>query len=368
MRTVLGLVFEGFQSSGIFGPLDVFNVLNTLWKQQGNHEPLYQCQLVARECGPVTTSNGTQVLADVSLRDIEQQTSQGTLPDVVLIPGIHHTGLEDLIQKLTRLGPEMRWLQSLHQQGVVISANCSGVFLLAEAGLIKDGEATTAWWLSTLFQQRYPSIQLDTQRQIIQQRRLYCTGAMSANISAMLQIAESHTGRQLVIDCARTMLIDANQDHMAPYLFLQSQSDHQDTLILSVESWMQRHISQPLDLKTLATAHHVSERTLSRRFQAAHQISPGQYLQQLRIRHASLLLQNTNLSLERVGERAGYGSASTFRRLFKQATGQTPKAYRQLRQTPDSSSGAPVDPPDALSPAADNAGTASASSQSPSSD
>ncbi|MBM97352.1 MAG: AraC family transcriptional regulator [Oceanospirillaceae bacterium] len=335
MRTILALVFEGFQSSGVFGPLDVFNVLNTLWKQQGNDEPLYQCQLVAQESGAVTASNGTRVLADISLRQVEQQAAQGTLPDVILVPGIHHTGLDDLIQKLTHLKPHRQLLKTLHQKGVVLSANCSGVFLLAEAGLLDNGEATTAWWLNTLFQQRYPAITLNPHNQIIRRDNLYCTGAMSANISAMLQIAESHTGRQLVIDCARTMLIDANQDHMAPYLFLQSQSDHQDTLILSVESWMQRHISQPLDLKTLAAAHHVSERTLSRRFQAAHQISPGQYLQQLRVRHASLLLETTNLSLERVAERTGYGSTSTFRRLFKQATGHAPRAYRQLKQNQD---------------------------------
>ncbi len=324
MYQIAGLVFEGFQLSGISGPFDVFNVINTLWKQQGNDQQLYQCQLVARQPGKVTASNGTTVVVEQSLSD----TRHDNAFDVIVVPGIHHISTNDLTHKLLALDAETQWLAQHHRHHVTISANCSGVFLLAEAGILGTGPTTTAWWLNSLFERRYPEINLDAHTQITQQQNVFSTGAMTANISAMLQIAETQIGRQLVIDCARTMLIDANQDHASPYLFMQSQSVHQDTVVLAVESWMQRHISQPLNLKALAALHHVSERTLSRRFQAAHHLSPREYQQQLRIRHTRILLETTDLSMDQLAERIGYNNASSLRRLFQKSVGMSPRDYR----------------------------------------
>lgn len=92
---------------------------------------------------------------------------------------------------------------------------------------------------------------------------------------------------------------------------------------------MQRHINQPFDLSELAALHCVSERTLSRRFKKAQGISPHDYLQRLRLEHTRLLLETTNLTVEQLVERVGYSNASSLRRLFANAMGMSPRAYRQ---------------------------------------
>lgn len=322
MHQVLGLLFDGCQLSGVTSPFDVFNVINTLWQQQNSDDKtLYQCHIVTVDGAPIRASNGMTVHADFALTD-------APTADIILIPGIHHHNTRNLTDKLNQLQKEKHWLLQRGQENTVIAANCSGTFLLAETGLLDNQSATTAWWLTELFSRRYPHIDCQTRTLITQSDRLYCTGAMSANLGTMLRIAEQQVGKQLVQDCAKTMLIDLHQEPLSPYLFLHENTQHQDHLVLEIESWMQRHLSQPLDLSDLAKRHAVSVRTLNRRFQQANNVSPSEYLQTLRLKQAQLLLKTTQLTMDQISERVGYSNQSSLRRLFQNALGVSPKAYR----------------------------------------
>jgi len=87
MYQVVALVFDGFQSSGVMSPFDVFNVTNTLWAQQnGQAEPLYACSLASQDGGMVTASNGVTMRVDYSFADVPKT-------DLVIVPGIHHTNI-----------------------------------------------------------------------------------------------------------------------------------------------------------------------------------------------------------------------------------------------------------------------------------
>ncbi|MBL4615806.1 MAG: helix-turn-helix domain-containing protein [Magnetovibrio sp.] len=322
MYHVLGLAFEGCQASGLASPFDVFNVVNTLWKQGYDGDAPYRCSIVSRSDAPIKTSNGTRILADYTLDNAPDA-------DLVIVPGIHHDDSQTLLNKLHRLDRETHWLRQRFHSETLIAANCSGVFLLAQTGALDCHDATTAWWLGGTFQKRYPQVNLKTDQVLAQNPTTYCTGSMTANLGVMLQIAERQVGRQLAQACARAMLIDASQDTGSPYVFLQDQSGHQDGMVLAVESWVQRYISQPLDMPALAAHHSVSVRTLTRRFKKANGVNLSEYLQNLRLEYTKQLLETTNLSIERVVERVGYGSPSALRRLFQKKLGLSPRAYRQ---------------------------------------
>ncbi|MEH6625548.1 MAG: helix-turn-helix domain-containing protein [Motiliproteus sp.] len=326
MYQILGLAFDGCQASGLASPFDVFNVTNTIWKQQrGDDSELYRCSLVSRTGELVRCSNGTRMLVDYSLEDAPKA-------DLIIIPGIHHYDGRTLIKKLNSLDRECYWLQQQIQQGVAVSANCSGVFMLAETGALVTQHATTAWWLGGLFQKRYPAVQFQAEQLLVKNSNSYCTGSMTANLGVMLQIIEQQVGRQLAQSCARTMLLDASQTYASPYLFMQEQTDHQDGLVLAVESWLQRNMTQKLDMDELASLHSVSTRTLSRRFKKANGMNLSDYLQDLRLQHTKLLLENTSLSIEQVVARVGYSSQSSLRRLFQKQLGLSPREYRQQNQ------------------------------------
>lgn len=327
MYQILGLVYDNFQASGIATTFDVFNVVNTLWQQRGAKEPLYQCRLVSRDGQPVTASNGMRIAVDGALADVAEMPEA----DLIFVPGVHHVDGTQLLERVAALKPEIQWLDAQYAAGRQIAVNCSAVFLLAETGRLSGQSATTPWWLGSLFAGRYPDVTLPPDTLQVEHAQGYITGAMSANLSVMLQVVERQVGRQLAMACAKTMLIDAQQRFASPYVFLQEQTEHQDALVLAVESWMQRHINQPLDLASLAALHCVSERTLTRRFSKALGVSPSVYLQTLRLEHTKLLLETTQLNIEQIVERVGYTNASSLRRLFRKALGMSPREYRAMK-------------------------------------
>ena len=325
MYQVLGLAFDGCQASGLTAPFDVFNVVNSIWRHQREEDSdLYHCSLVTATGEPLNCSNGMQMRADFSLDNAPK-------PDLILIPGIPHLNSHSLLNNLKQLGREKHWLQQQIDQGVTIAANCSGVFLLAETGALNNRSAATSWWLGGLFSKRYPDAVLNKDSLLVEDGRYYSTGSMSANIGVMLKIVEQQVGRQLAQSAAKTMLIDASQSFASPYLFMQEQSEHQDSLVLAVESQLQRDIAQKINVEELAAMHSVSVRTLSRRFKQANGIGLSDYLQRLRLEQTKLLLETTSLSIEQIVDRIGYSSQSSLRRLFQKELGMSPREYRAAK-------------------------------------
>lgn len=73
----------------------------------------------------------------------------------------------------------------------------------------------------------------------------------------------------------------------------------------------------------------MSPRSFARRFRAETGTTPLQWLLTARIRHAQMLLEATNWSIERIATEAGFDSAVTFRQRFRQVAGVTPSHWRR---------------------------------------
>src|SRR4051794_25533415 len=86
-----------------------------------------------------------------------------------LVPAIGYKMPEPLLEALAR--PDMkdaaRILQTWADRGATVAAACIGTFVLAETGLLDGQDATTTWWLASLFRQRYPKIRLDESRMVV---------------------------------------------------------------------------------------------------------------------------------------------------------------------------------------------------------
>jgi transcriptional regulator GlxA family with amidase domain len=79
----------------------------------------------------------------------------------------------------------------------------------------------------------------------------------------------------------------------------------------------------------LANGLNVTARTLARRFKKATGETPLTFLQNARVERARRLLETTNVNFEQIAHRVGYDDAGSFRRLFAQATGLSPRDYRE---------------------------------------
>lgn len=247
--------------------------------------------------------------------------------DLVLLPA---TG-SDIDATLAGNAALLDWLaqRPLSQQ---LASLCSSAFLLAAAGVLDGGQATTHWALVPAFRQRFAHIALNQQALFSEYQNRFCSAGAQAGLDLCLQLIRLHAGDGLAQQVAQTLLVDlyrGQQTRFHPLLPAPSQHDSQLSALLL---WLQQHFAQTLELPVLAERLHCSTRTLLRRFKAATGLTPNDYIQRLRISAAQVALQQPLPSLERVALAVGYQDRAAFARLFKQLCGETPGAFRRRLQ------------------------------------
>ena len=88
--------------------------------------------------------------------------------------------------------------------------------------------------------------------------------------------------------------------------------------------------AKPLVIADIALACGESLRQLQRRFQTAFGVTTQEFLIKTRVLAAARLLEETSLTAAEIGTRCGFVDASSFTEHFRQRTGMTPSAYRQM--------------------------------------
>jgi transcriptional regulator GlxA family with amidase domain len=92
--------------------------------------------------------------------------------------------------------------------------------------------------------------------------------------------------------------------------------------------WLEDNLAHEVTLASMAARTGMSERTFSRRFREQTGTTPLQWLLRARVRRAQYLLENSDHTVERIAQQAGFGSPTAFRERFRKVVGTTPHAYR----------------------------------------
>ncbi|QWT19725.1 helix-turn-helix domain-containing protein [Bacillus sp. NP157] len=248
-------------------------------------------------------------------------------PDWVIVPALATSAPDALVAALGRkdvckAGEQLReW----HAQGASIAASCIGSFILAETGLLDEGEATTTWWLAPLFRQRYPAVALDETRMLVPSGRLVTTGAAMGHLDLALWLVR-RVSPDLAAVVSRYLLADIRSSQ-APYI-IPNHLAQADPLIAQFEKWARDHLKGGFSLQDAARALATSTRTLQRRCEAVLGKSPLSYFQDLRVERARALIQGNELDIESVAAEVGYADGATLRTLLRQRLG---RGVRELR-------------------------------------
>jgi AraC-like DNA-binding protein len=96
--------------------------------------------------------------------------------------------------------------------------------------------------------------------------------------------------------------------------------------------YVELHLSETIDLSTLATVAGLSMHHFARQFKQSVGVTPHHYLTQKRLELAQALLTNTELPLSEIAYVAGFSDQSHLARHFRHALGTTPRAFRDSRQ------------------------------------
>ncbi|MFP4979163.1 AraC family transcriptional regulator [Paenibacillus sp. CN-4] len=106
-----------------------------------------------------------------------------------------------------------------------------------------------------------------------------------------------------------------------------------DYWLQQAKEYIERHYTDRLTIEQIADYVHVNRAYFSRKFNQAFGISPAKYLLQLKIEESKQLLVNTGYNLSIIAQSIGYTDMFTFSKVFKKATGVSPREYRLLKQS-----------------------------------
>jgi transcriptional regulator GlxA family with amidase domain len=312
------LAVDGTFDLGLTVPLDAFAIANNISGRAMGGSPRFEVSMVGLG-RKVRTRQGLVVPA--------LAVSAAPKPDWVFVPALSDALPEVLLPALAR--PDVRravkQLQAWQSDGVGIAASCVGTFLAAEAGLLDRREATTTWWLSPLFRQRYPEVRLDESRMLVPTDIGATAGAAMGHLDLALWLIRK-ASPELATLVARYMLADIRASQ-APYI-IPNHLAQADPLIVRFEHWAREHLQTGFSLTEAAAALAVSPRSLQRRCQAVLGKSPLAYFQDLRVERAKSLIHGAGLDLDAIAAEVGYVDGATLRTLLRQRLG---RGVRELR-------------------------------------
>ncbi|WP_406347138.1 GlxA family transcriptional regulator [Streptomyces sp. NBC_00648] len=221
-------------------------------------------------------------------------------------------------------------LSAAHERGALVAAHCVGTFALAAAGLLDGRRATTHWRFADLLARRHPDVTVEPEALYIDEGQVITGAGAAAGFDLCLHLLRREHGAAVANAVARDMVLPSHREGgQAQYLAAPIPEDCQDERLSEVLAWARAHLHEPLPVAELARRALMSKRSFARRFTAATGTTPHAWLRGLRLSGAEELLETTDLPVEEIARRVGYGSAAVLREQFVRRRGVPPRSYRR---------------------------------------
>ncbi|MFA9462381.1 GlxA family transcriptional regulator [Thiohalorhabdus sp. Cl-TMA] len=309
----IGLVlYPGAQEAAVLGITDLFKVADDIAIAQQADTP--RLRITRWQPGRGTAP----------ARVVDVASGVNSAPAVLILPPSLTTPAPETIDRHL-----VDWLEAQHGAGVILSSVCAGAFPLAETGVLKGRAATTHWRYTETFRKRYPEVNLDTDRLIIDEGDLFTAGGAMSWTDLGLRLVDRYLGPRIMVETARMLLIDPAGREQRYYSTFSPVLTHGDAAILKVQHWLHATAAKETSLAVLSEKAGLEERTLLRRFQAATGMTTTEYGQHLRVSKARELLELGRYPVDRIAWEVGYADAGAFRKVFTRIVGLTPGEYRK---------------------------------------
>jgi transcriptional regulator GlxA family with amidase domain len=224
----------------------------------------------------------------------------------------------------------VRTLRAAHQARTQIAALCSGAFVLAAAGLLDDRQATTHWRLLDQLAAAAPRTDVRSDVLFVDADDVLTSAGVAGGVDLCLHLVRRAHGVGVAAAIARRMVTPPARDGGQRQYVDEPVTVRPDKVPLAATlDWAQSHLDRPIGVSELAAHAGLSVRTLHRTFLAATGETPGRWLQTQRVRRAQQLLETSDLTMHRVAERSGLGTATNLRKRLRSHLGVSPDIYRR---------------------------------------
>jgi transcriptional regulator GlxA family with amidase domain len=220
-------------------------------------------------------------------------------------------------------------LRRAADRGAYVLSVCSGAFLLAEAGLLDGRRCTTHWKYADELARRFPKITVDPNVLYVADDNIATSAGTAAGIDLCLHLVRREHGSAVATALARRMVVPPHRDGgQAQYVEAPVPRTVDAPTLEPLLSWLVTTLDRTHTVESLAVRAHMSPRTFARRFRAETGTTPHDWLTAQRVLLARRMLEDTDLGVDAVAGRAGFGTAAMLRHHFTRRVGATPQLYR----------------------------------------
>jgi AraC family transcriptional regulator, transcriptional activator FtrA len=225
-------------------------------------------------------------------------------------------------------------LRQARSRGQRILSLCTGAFVLAAAGILDGHTATTHWAECGDLARRYPRVRVDPSVLYVDEGDLLTSAGSAASLDLCLHVLQRDYGTEVATKVARDLVIPLHRaGGQAQYIETPVPEPRGD-LFADTISWLQANLDQEVTVADLAARAAMSPRTFARRFPASTGTTPLTWIVQERVRLAQRLLETTDLPVDAIAGKSGFGTADNLRKHFGRILQTTPQSYRRTFQAP----------------------------------
>ncbi|NJD90991.1 MAG: GlxA family transcriptional regulator [Geobacter sp.] len=320
MKSIAIVVYEGVEIHDTAGVIEVFELVNRGLREQGGSEPAYDIKLLATEAGPFATSSGVRMIADAGWLDADWDI------DTLVVIG----SPDEYLNRALTDRKLIEWLKISSGKVRRLVSVCTGVFLLAEAGLLHGRRVTTHWMDVERLRREYPCLTVEPDAIYVRDDSIATSAGISTGIDLALALVEEDCGRKMALSIARRMVLylkrPGGQTQFSTQLRAQMAVEGPLARLLA---WLEENAHLKLSVEEMAGKAAMSPRNFARVFLRETGMTPLNYLDQIRLERAIRLLEDTACPIEMVSSGSGFTSSEQLRRVFKRRMGITPMEYRE---------------------------------------
>ena len=284
--------------------------------------PWYRFEVCAAEPGPLRAAGGLAVQAPHDLSLVERA-------DTVIVPGWRSPDApvsRSLLDALARVA----------ERGGRLVSICSGVFVLAAAGVLDGRRATTHWRYAEALARRYPRIEVDPDVLYVDEGQVLTSAGSAAGLDLCLHIVRLDHGTAVANTVARRLVLAPHRDGgQRQFVEMPVAAPGGTRSLAALLDWLPAHMEENLSVRDLARHAGMSLRTFQRRIRESTGTAPSDWLIRQRVARACHLVETTDLTIEQIATRSGFRAVETLRHHFRRLVGTPPTAYRRVFGRPD---------------------------------
>jgi AraC family transcriptional regulator, transcriptional activator FtrA len=276
----------------------------------------YRHAVCAIEPGPLRATGGVTVRASHGLNTLRQA-------DTVIIPGWRD------VNEVPPLA-YLRAIRAAHKRGARICTICSGVFVLAHAGLLDGKRATTHWRYTQQLATQFKNITVVESALYIDEGQIITSAGSAAGLDMLMHLVRRDFGSEVANKVAQRLVMSPHREGGQAQFVPRPMPSKLQSPIAKLMDWLRENLRANHSTAAMAEQANMSARTLQRQFKQTTGVTPLAWVVSERVALAQELLANQpKLDINTVADLSGFGSPESLRRHFRMLGLPAPMHFRR---------------------------------------